>query len=101
MELVSERTMTLKGFYSKTQITLEARRGGNQKVQMATPGARSTYSITCFSKALGTSLLSSDKLLLIRSRRRFSIICEKQTKTKEGIFIMTVNSKEKKLGSFR
>lgn len=31
---------------------------------------------TCFSKALGTSLLNSDKLLLIRSRLRFSIICK-------------------------
>lgn len=40
---MSERTVTRKGFYSKTQITLEARRGGNQKVQMATPGARSTH----------------------------------------------------------
>lgn len=62
---------------------------------------RRSTSITCFSKALGTSLLSSDKLLLIRSRRRFSIICETQTKTKEDISIMTVNCKEKKLGSFR
>lgn len=41
-------------------------------------GALPTFSITCFSKALGTSLLSSDKLLLIRSRRRFSMICRKQ-----------------------
>lgn len=40
----------------------------------------STYFITCFSKALGTSLLSSDKLLLIRSLRRFSMICRKQAK---------------------
>lgn len=70
------------------------------RVQTATTGALPTASITCFSKALGTSLLSSDKLLLIRSRRRFSIICEKQTKTK-NISIMTANSKEKKLGSFR
>lgn len=30
--------------------------------------------LTCFSKAVGTSLLSSDKLLFIRSRRLFSII---------------------------
>lgn len=30
---------------------------------------------TCFSKALGTSLLSSDRLWLIRSRRLFSMIC--------------------------
>lgn len=59
-----------------------------------------TSSITCFSKALGTSLLSSDKLLLIRSRRRFSMIYGKQTKTKEGIYIMTVHSNEKKCGSF-
>lgn len=32
-------------------------------------------SVTCFSKALGTSLRSSDRLWLMRSRRRFSIIC--------------------------
>lgn len=32
-------------------------------------------SLTCFSKALGTSLRSSLRLLLILSRRRFSIIC--------------------------
>lgn len=60
-----------------------------------------TSSITCFSKALGTSLLSSDKLLLIRSRRRFSMIYGKQTKTKEGISIMTVHSNEEQCGSFR
>ena len=30
--------------------------------------------VTCFSKALGTSLLSSDRLWLIRSLRLFSII---------------------------
>lgn len=42
-KLVSERTVTWKGFYSQTQITLEAWRGGNQKVQKATPGARSAY----------------------------------------------------------
>ena len=33
---------------------------------------------TCFSKALGTSLLSSERLLLIRSRLLFSIICIKK-----------------------
>lgn len=76
------------------QIRLKACWGGNQKVQMAPTGALPTSSITCFSKALGTSLLSSDKLLLIRSRRRFSMICRKQTKTREDISITAVNSKE-------
>lgn len=40
----------------------------------------SFFFFTCFSKALGTSLRSSLRLLLILSRRRFSIICpEKKT----------------------
>lgn len=30
---------------------------------------------TCFSKAVGTRRRSSERLLLIRSRRRFSMIC--------------------------
>jgi hypothetical protein len=33
------------------------------------------YKLTCFSKAAGTSLLSSTKQLLILSLRRFSMIC--------------------------
>lgn len=34
------------------------------------------WAVTCFSKALGTSLRSSDRLWLIRSLRLFSMICE-------------------------
>lgn len=32
---------------------------------------------TCFSKAVGTRRRSSERLLLIRSRRRFSMICRR------------------------
>lgn len=41
--------------------------------------------LTCFSKALGTSLRSSLRLLLILSRRRFSMICRK---TRRAAFII-------------
>lgn len=67
---------------------------------MAPAAALPTSSITCFSKALGTSLLSSDKLLLIRSRRRFSMICRKQTNTREDVSMRAGDSKEKERGSF-
>lgn len=36
--------------------------------------------LTCFSKALGTSLRSSDKLWLMRSLRLFSMICIRKKK---------------------
>lgn len=38
--------------------------------------------LTCFSKALGTSLRSSDKLWLMRSLRLFSMICIRRKKKK-------------------
>lgn len=41
---------------------------------------RLDWKLTCFSKALGTSRLNSDRLLLIRSRLRFSIICQWATR---------------------
>lgn len=39
--------------------------------------------LTCFSKALGTSLRSSDKLWLMRSLRLFSMICIRKKKQTE------------------
>lgn len=51
------------------------------------PKCFDTLGFTCFSKALGTSLLSSDRLWLIRSLRLFSMIYT--TRTSRGTVIAT------------
>lgn len=69
--LIPRREGEARNFLSRTRDVKEGRpflpgTGGRQ--------GGGSLGATCFSKALGTSLLSSDRLLLMRSRRRFSMI---------------------------